>query len=128
MCAERTEIHRTKDWPQRQRSSVDWRRQAIEVPAGRFISMGERSNTAQTGRETSFDLVTGESFWVSNVKRDGTDRHSAGSGRIRVQADAVEEYLSITGSTELDRSRFVITHDIRDTDPSAFVDLENRSL
>jgi len=45
-----------------------------------------------------------------------------------VEAAAVEEYLSIIGSTELDRSRFVITHDIRDTDPSSFVDIENKRL
>ena len=40
----------------------------------------------------------------------------------------LEEYLSLVGLTELDRSRFAVTHDIRETDPSAFVELENKPL
>jgi len=74
------------------------------------------------------DLETRESFWVSGVKRDGTDRHWAGSGKVLVEAAALDEYLSIIGATELDKSRFAITHDIRETDPSAFVEVENRPL
>ena len=74
------------------------------------------------------DLETHESYWVSGVKRDGSDRHWAGSGKVLVEAAAVDEYLSIIGKTELDRSRFTVTHDIRETDPSTFVDIENKPL
>ena len=97
--------------------------------SGRTIYFNGRAlKQGSSGAGNFVDLVTGESFWVSNVKRDGTDRHWAGSGKILVEAAAVDEYLSIIRSTELDRSRFVITHDIRDTDPSEFVDVENRRL
>lgn len=74
------------------------------------------------------DLETGESFWVSGVKRDGTDRHWAGSGKILLEAAALDEYLALVGRTELDKSRFAVTHDIRQTDPSAFVALENKPI
>ena len=74
------------------------------------------------------DLETREIFWVSGVKRDGTDRHWAGSGKILIEAAALEEYLSIVGKTELDKSRFAVTHDVRETDPSAFVEGKNRPL
>src|SRR5258708_17189339 len=39
------------------------------------------------------DMETGESFWVSGVKKNGEDRHWAGSGKVLVEAAAVAEYL-----------------------------------
>jgi hypothetical protein len=33
-----------------------------------------------------FDRETGESFWVSSVKKNGRDRHWAGSGKVMVEA------------------------------------------
>lgn len=72
------------------------------------------------------DLVTGDRFWVSGIKRDGTDRHWAGSGKVQIEADAIEEYLALCGATVLDRARLVITHDLRPTDPADFVEFENR--
>lgn len=62
------------------------------------------------------DMETGESFWVSGVKRNGEDRHWAGSGKVLVQAAAVAEYLEITGAKKLDTSRCEITTSIRETD------------
>jgi hypothetical protein len=96
--------------------------------SGRTIYFNGRA-LKQSQRPGHFlDLETRESFWVSGVKRDGTDRHWAGSGRILVEAAALDEYLSIVGRTELDRSRFAVTHDIRETDPLDFVERENKLL
>ncbi|MGH9566063.1 MAG: hypothetical protein ACRD4I_08780, partial [Candidatus Angelobacter sp.] len=39
------------------------------------------------------DMETGESFWVSGVKKNGEDRHWAGSGKVLVEAAAVAEYV-----------------------------------
>ena len=89
---------------------------------GRALKQGSR------GAGNFVDIETGESFWISGVKRDGTDRHKAGSGKILVEANALQEYLATVGRIELDKSRFVATHEIRETDPSAFVDLENKPL
>ena len=75
-----------------------------------------------------FDLMTGEEFWISGVKQDSENRHWAGSGKVLVEATAVEEYLAAVGRTELDKSRFVVTQEIRETDPADFVDVENRQL
>lgn len=96
--------------------------------SGRTIYFNGRAlkrGSAESGGN-HFDLVTGESFWVSGVKRDGTDRHRAGSGKVLVEAAAVEAYLALTGATQLDESRFAITHEIRDTDPADFVEIENQ--
>ena len=97
--------------------------------SGRTIYFNGRAlKQGSSGPGNFVDLETRESFWVSGVKRDGNDRHWAGSGKILVEAAAVDEYLSITGKTELDRSRFAVTQDIRETDPSTFVEIENKPL
>lgn len=74
------------------------------------------------------DARTGEVFWVSGVKRDGSDRHRAGAGTVLVEAAAVDEYLTLVGRAELDRTRFMVTDAIIDTDPADFVDQENAPL
>lgn len=87
-----------------------------------------RAETGLRWRWQFSDIETGESFWISGVKRDGTDRHRGGSGRILIEAAAVDEYLSLIGRPELDSSRLTVTHDIRETDASDFVELENKPL
>jgi hypothetical protein len=97
--------------------------------SGRTIYFNGRALKQGSGCGSNFvDIVTHEEFWVSGVKRDGTDRHWAGSGRVLVEAAAIKEYLALVGRTELDKSRHSVTHDIRVTDPSAFVEIENRPL
>ena len=41
------------------------------------------------------DVETGEVFWVSGVKKNGEDRHWAGSGKVMVEKSAVPEYLRL---------------------------------
>lgn len=43
------------------------------------------------------DVETGEQYRVSGVKRNGEDRHWAGSGRVEVDEDAREEYERLVG-------------------------------
>ena len=62
------------------------------------------------------DMETGESFWVSGVKKDGKDRHWAGSGKVLVEAAAVGEYLERIKAKTLDTSRCEATSSIRRTD------------
>src|SRR5215218_8972058 len=38
------------------------------------------------------DVETREEYWVSGPKRDGTDRHSAGGGIVKIDEDVAEEY------------------------------------
>jgi hypothetical protein len=39
-----------------------------------------------------FDLDTQEDYWVSGCKKNGEDRHWAGSGKVLVDEDVREEY------------------------------------
>jgi hypothetical protein len=74
------------------------------------------------------DMETGESFWVSGVKKNGEDRHWAGSGRVLVEAAAVSEYLQTIKAGKLDSSRCEVTNSIRQTDIKRLSRLANASL
>jgi hypothetical protein len=41
-----------------------------------------------------FDVETGEEYWISGPKKNGEDRHWAGSGKIEIDEDVRDEYLS----------------------------------
>jgi hypothetical protein len=62
------------------------------------------------------DMETGESFWVSGVKKNGQDLHWAGSGKVRLEAAAVSDYLRVIGTETLDISRYEVTNSIVQTD------------
>jgi hypothetical protein len=71
------------------------------------------------------DMETGESFWVSGVKKNGQDRHWAGSGKVLIEAEAVSEYLDAVKAKTLDTSRCEITNSIVQTDIERFSRLAN---
>jgi hypothetical protein len=74
------------------------------------------------------DMESGEFFWVSRVKKNGEDRHWAGSGKVQVEAAAIEEYLRMIGANLLDKSRCAVTTMIQETDITRLSKLENAKL
>ena len=62
------------------------------------------------------DVETGELYWISGVKRDGTDRHWAGSGPVTIEARAVDEYLALRGLSRLDPKKYRVCSDIKEAD------------
>ena len=75
-----------------------------------------------------YDLETGDEYWISGVKKDGNDRHWAGSGKIKIDSIVVDEYLHLTGEDELDMSRFEICTDIQKTQIDKFHKVENEQI
>jgi hypothetical protein len=75
-----------------------------------------------------FDVETGEEYWVSGVKKDGTDRHWAGSGKVAIEASAVPEYFEIVGATQLDESRLFVVADLPETAVERFHERANEPL
>lgn len=55
-----------------------------------------------------FDIETGNGYWISGVKKNGTDRHKFGKGIIEIDKSIVDEYLKIIGETELKKNKFKI--------------------
>lgn len=62
------------------------------------------------------DVETRQEYWISGVKKNGADRHWAGSGRIMIDRKVVDEYLKITGQVSIDNKRLEII-DIPDVFP-----------
>jgi hypothetical protein len=82
---------------------------------GRGLAKLKGQRRAESGGNY-VDMETGESFWVSGVKKNGEDRHWAGSGKIFVEAAALSEYLKAIGANALDSSHYEVTEAIRETD------------
>lgn len=75
-----------------------------------------------------YDIENGQEYWISGIKKNGLDRHWAGSGLVAIEAAVVPEYLRLVGATQLDHSRFKVIEDFEEPDPSKFHDLENKRL
>lgn len=71
------------------------------------------------------DMESSEEFWVSGVKKNGQDRHWAGSGKVLIDAAAVPEYLATINAKLLDTSCFEITTSIVQTDIERLSQLAN---
>lgn len=56
-----------------------------------------------------FDLETGEEYWISGVKKDMTDRHKFGGGKIYVEKRVLNKYLNIIGKAELPKADYMLT-------------------
>ena len=69
----------------------------------------------------------GDAYWVSGVKRDGTDRHRFGGGKVAVDRAVLDGYLALRGLDELDPSTHELT-DLAETDVRRFHALENEPL
>ena len=67
------------------------------------------------GAGNYYDVETQEEYWISCVKKDGSDRHWAGSGKIIICKNIVSDYLEEIGQTKL-KPNFQIV-DIPETYP-----------
>lgn len=56
------------------------------------------------------DIESGDEYWISGVKKDGSDRHWAGNGKIIIDEKIIPEYLEITGEKEIDRARLTVRY------------------
>lgn len=70
-----------------------------------------------------YDILTGEEYWISGVKKNGEDRHWAGNGKVMIDRKIVDEYLDITDQKAIDLKRLEIV-DIEDRYP---IDLINKT-
>ena len=74
------------------------------------------------------DIQSEEEFWVSGIKKNGQDRHWAGSGKIVIDESAVDDYLKYVNETELLKNKFII--EVFDNVPKieTATKIENRKL
>ena len=100
----------------------------VETSAsGKTLYFNNRAFRSWEGRGIGgnyYDVETSETYWISNPKKNGGDRHWAGRGIILIQADIVDDYLELSGRIRLS-DRFEITHEVQPTDRTRFHQLEN---
>lgn len=48
------------------------------------------------GHGGSHDIETGETYWITGIKKDGNNRHVFGRGKIQIEERAIAEYESLT--------------------------------
>lgn len=54
------------------------------------------------------DLETGEEYWISGIKKNGTDRHWTGSGVVKIDKSVIDEYLQLRDLTSLTKGKYEI--------------------
>lgn len=59
-----------------------------------------RRNPSRGAAGNFLDAETGEEFWVSGVKKNGQDRHWAGSGPVEIDEDVRDEYRRLFGERD----------------------------
>ncbi len=92
-----------------------------------FNGKALKNSNAQGIAGNYFDIENGDEYWVSGIKKNGTDRHWAGGGKVMIDKNVVELYLSLVDFDVLDKNRFELT-EIETTDKQRFTELENKKL
>ena len=75
-----------------------------------------------------FDLESGNEYWISGVKKDMSDRHKFGGGKIFVEKRILSDYLKIIGKSELPKSEYELTEVETDKPTERINELENTRI
>ena len=92
-----------------------------------FNGKALKNSNAQGIAGNYFDIENGDEYWVSGIKKNGTDRHWTGGGKIMIDKNIVELYLSLVDFNVVDKNRFELT-EIKTTEKQRFAELENKKL
>ena len=98
--------------------------------SGRTVYFNGRAYALTTGGGSAgnaYDVETNELYWISGVKKRGTNRHWAGSGRIAVSEDAVPALLERIGAAGIDASVYEVVDSFPKADKERFRELLNES-
>jgi hypothetical protein len=85
---------------------------------GKAISCGSRGG---------HDIETGESYWVSGVKKTSSNRHIWGKGIIQVEESAIVEYEELTDEKVRNNPKYCVVK-IEPTDKEKFTKILNEKL
>lgn len=75
-----------------------------------------------------FDLESGDEYWISGVKKDMSDRHQFGSGKIFVEKRILSDYLKIIGKSELPKSEYELIEVETEKPTERINELENTRI
>ena len=75
-----------------------------------------------------FDLESGNEYWISGVKKDMSDRHKFGGGKIFAEKRILTDYLKIIGKSELPKSEYDLTEVETEKPIERINELENEKV
>jgi hypothetical protein len=75
-----------------------------------------------------FDIESGEEYWISGVKKNRSDRHKVGGGKIFVEKRILNDYLKIIGKSELPKSDYELAEVETEKPIERINELENESI
>ena len=94
-----------------------WIGNVKESKSGKTIYFNDHAFQKYHGGYSNYiDIETGDEYWISRVKKNGEDRHWAGSGKITIDRKVIDEYLAVVNADKLDDSKYLIA-DIEDVFP-----------
>jgi hypothetical protein len=108
-----------------------WIARVVPSRSGRTLYFNGRALKRETGGGIAgnhVDLESGDEYWVSDVKKNGHDRHWAGGGVVLIEQSAVPEYLLLTGASSLQERRLKVVPDFPLAHPRDFERLEHKGI
>jgi len=75
-----------------------------------------------------YEIESGNEYWISGVKKNMSDRHKFGGGKIFVEKQILNDYLQIIGKTELPKSGYELTEVETEKPTERINELENSQL
>jgi len=77
-------------------------------------------------RGNYYDIESGDEYWISGVKKNQSDRHIYGNGKIFVEKRILNEYLKIINSQTLNTKLYEIVEIDEEIPISKFNEMENQ--
>lgn len=74
--------------------------------SGKTIYFNGKAFQKSGSKGNYYDIETGDEYWISGVKKDMTDRHSCGNGKIFVEKRILNDYLMIINIKELNENKY----------------------
>lgn len=89
--------------------------------SGITIYFNGKAYKKESGVEGNYvEVESGDVYWISNVKKNGADRHWSGSGKVMLDRSIAEEYLNTIKAEEIDLNKCELTDDIVATDTAKY--------
>ena len=93
-----------------------------------FNGKGFQSSKGTGVNGNYYDIETGDEYWISGVKKDMTDRHWAGGGKVFIEKRAIKDYLKEVGIGSLNTSSYELVDIIIEIPKERIYKIENEVI
>ncbi len=95
--------------------------------SGKTLYFNDMALKRRSGSDSNhYDLETGERYWISGVKKSGSNRHWAGGGTIYIERSVVDWYNDYVDKADFYELKEIL--DLPKPDISKFTEMENVKL